>query len=532
MGQEEKTLDEASYEIAYLRAVVVDLENKHRQNEDLLQVVTAQYRHITEVVSDYIFSVHMVDGNPVETVHGRGCLPITGYSPDEFASNNFLWINMVYEEDRPFVLKHVAGIISGKETAPFEHRIVRKDGTMRWVINTPVCQYDSEGKLIAYDGLIQDITERKQAKEALRKSEEKYRIVADFTCDWEEWLGPDGQFLYVSPACEMITGYRPEEFLLNPDLVTMIAHPSDQAAVAAHYNDSLSDTHDTHHFDFRIITKAGEERWISHSCRPVFSSDGQWLGRRASNHDISRRRGLMEELMKVREFEAVGMIAGGIAHDFNNLLTAILGNISIARKIAPSNDKLNTLLANAEEVSLHAAELTQKLLKFSRRGTPLKKKLKPGDLIRMKVVPAVTGNELKVDLNLSGDLRQIEADESQLTEALLGILMHCREALDGKGLLKVTASNVTVKGKHRLKTRAGDYVKISVTGIGPDSAGDSAPKILDPFFALKDVGVSLKAGLDLAIAHSTVTSHDGVITVRSEAGKGTTFDIYLPAVKS
>ncbi|HMK60666.1 MAG TPA: PAS domain-containing protein [Dissulfurispiraceae bacterium] len=531
MGQEERSHDEASYEIAYLRAVVADLENKSRQSEELLQVVTAQYRHITEVVSDYIFSVHMVDGNPVETVHGRGCLLITGYSQDEFASNNFLWINMVYEEDRPFVLKHVAGIISGKETAPFEHRIARKDGTLRWVKNTPVCQYDTEGKLIAYDGLIQDITERKQAQEALRKSEEKYRIVADFTCDWEEWMGPDGQFFYVSPACEIITGYRPEEFLLNPDLVTMIAHPSDQAMVAAHYNDSLSDNHETHHFDFRIITKTGEERWISHSCRPVFGSDGKWLGRRASNHDISSRHALIEDLMKARESEAVGMMARGIAHDFNNLLTAILGNISVARKIAPANEKLNTLLANAEEVSLHAAELTQKLLNFSRRGKPSKKKLNLADLIRRKVVPAVAVDELRIELMLSGNLHQIEADESQLNEALASILMHCRETLNGKGLLKISASNVTVKDKDGLKVHAGDYVRISVTENGISTASDSAAKIFDPLFAFKDIGVSLKTGLDLAITHSTVTNHDGVITVSSKAGEGTAFDIYLPAAK-
>ena len=143
MSDEEKTPNEVSYEIAYLRVLLADVELKNRQAEDLLRVVTDQYRRITEVVSDYIFSVHVVDGNPVETVHGRGCLSITGYAPDEFSSNNFLWINMVYEEDRAPVLRHVAGILSGKDTAPFEHRIVRKDGAMRWVRNTPVCQYDA-----------------------------------------------------------------------------------------------------------------------------------------------------------------------------------------------------------------------------------------------------------------------------------------------------------------------------------------------------------------------------------------------------
>lgn len=531
MGDAGKTTDEISYELAYLRVVVADLEQKNRQTEDLLRVVTEQYHRITEVVSDYIFSVHIVDGNPVETVHGRGCLSITEYSPEEFASNNFLWLNMVFEEDRPLVLRHVAGILSGKDTAPFEHRIVRKDGALRWVRNTPVCQYDAEGKLLAYDGLIQDITERRQTHEALQKSEEKYRIVADFTYDWEEWLGPDGQYLYVSPSCERIAGYRPEEFLANPDLVTMITHPSDQAMVAAHYNDALEDSREAHNFDFRIIARSGEERWISHSCQPVFGKDGKWLGRRASNHDISRRRRLMEELMKVRELEAVGIMAGGIAHDFNNLITAILGSVSVARKIAARDDKLNGLLANAEEASLSAAGLTQQLISFAKRGTPVRKRLSIRELIRKKAAPAVNGDELKLDLSIPDGLWSVEGDENQLSEAIRNIMLNAKEAMAGKGLLTVNTTNTLVRDRDNLMIAAGDYIRISVTDTGAGAAIGDTPRIFDPFFAIKDIGAPLKTGLLLAIAYSTVANHDGVITIASEVGKGTTFHIYLPAVK-
>ncbi|MGO9377949.1 MAG: PAS domain-containing protein [Dissulfurispiraceae bacterium] len=530
MGDAEKTTDEISYEIAYLRVVVADLEQKNRQAEDLLHVVTEQYHRITEVVSDYIFSVHIVDGNPVETVHGRGCLPITGYSPDEFASNNFLWINMAFEEDRPLVLRHVAGILSGKDTAPFEHRIVRKDGALRWVRNTPVCQYDAEGKLLAYDGLIQDITEKRQAQAALQNSEEKYRIVADFTYDWEEWLGPDGQYLYVSPSCERITGYRPEEFLANPDLVTMITHSSDQAMVATHYNDAQEDSRETHNFDFRIITKGGQQRWISHSCQPVFSENGKWLGRRASNHDISERRQLMEELMKVRELEAVGILARGIAHDFNNLITAILGNVSVARKIATQDDRLNDLLANAEEASLRSAELTQQLISFAKRGKPSKKRLQIGELIRKKAAPAVDGNGLKLNIVIPDDL-WIEGDEYQLSEAIRNIMLNSKESTGGNGVLTVSAANTLVRDRDNLMVTAGDYIKISVIDAGGGMLIGDTPRILDPFFAMRDMSAPLKTGLGLAIAYSTVANHDGVITIASEVGKGTTFNIYLPAAK-
>lgn len=158
-----KTKEELSYTAAYLEMVNAELEEKLRQTEEVLRTVTEQYRRITTAVSDYIFSVHVVGGEPVKTVHGPACTRITGYTPEEFAGNKYLWIVMVKEEDRPMVLKYVADILSGHEVKPIEHRILRKDGVMRWVRNIPVCQYDKEGHLVTYDGLIQDITDQKLA---------------------------------------------------------------------------------------------------------------------------------------------------------------------------------------------------------------------------------------------------------------------------------------------------------------------------------------------------------------------------------
>ncbi len=532
MSDEEKTPNEVSYEIAYLRVLLADVEHKNRQAEELLRVVTDQYRRITEVVSDYIFSVHVVDGNPVETVHGRGCLSITGYAPDEFSSNNFLWINMVYEEDRAPVLRHVAGILSGKDTAPFEHRIVRKDGAMRWVRNTPVCQYDAEGKLLAYDGLIQDITDHKQTQAALKESEEKYRIIADFTYDWEEWFGPDGHYLYVSPSCERITGYRPVEFLANPDLVVMIAHPADQAMVAAHYNDSAKGRKEADQIDFRITTKSGEKRWISHSCQSVFSDDGRWLGRRASNHDSSGRRKLMEELMKARELEAVGIIAGGISHDFNDLITAILGNVSIAKTHVEPDTKVYHLLTNAEEVALRSHDLIQQLIAFSQRGKLLKKPIPISETIKSVVGAAIDNDSIKCDLSIPENLCPVEADEGQISQAIGNLVRNAKETMGDNCLLTVSATNTTVRDKDNYLIEPGDYVRISIGGTNTGISTESSAKIFDPYFTTKYLGIPIGAGLGLAIAYSIVANHDGMITLDPGEGQGTTFHMYLPAEKA
>jgi two-component system cell cycle sensor histidine kinase/response regulator CckA len=147
-----------------------------------------------------------------------------------------------------------------------------------------------------------DITERKRAEEALRKSEEEYRTVADFTYDWEAWRSPDGTYRYVSPACERITGHTVAEFMADSDLVVQITHPDDRLKVIEHYRAADHEAREQDlEFDHRILTTGGETRWIGHSCTPVYDERGQWLGRRASNRDITTRKKAEEQLRESEE---------------------------------------------------------------------------------------------------------------------------------------------------------------------------------------------------------------------------------------
>jgi len=138
----------------------------------------------------------------------------------------------------------------------------------------------------------------KSREEDLRRSEERFRTFADSTYDWETWRAPDGKYLYVSPSCGRITGYRSEEFMADPSLVARIVHPEDQAITAKHFLEDFR-AQETVHLDFRIVTRTGEERFISHYCQGVFGKDGEWLGRRASNRDISMRKRAETELHRV-----------------------------------------------------------------------------------------------------------------------------------------------------------------------------------------------------------------------------------------
>ncbi|MFH1702906.1 MAG: PAS domain-containing protein, partial [Nitrospirota bacterium] len=152
---------------------------------------------------------------------------------------------------------------------------------------------------ILNDQLKAEIEIRKRAEEALQKSEEKYRTVADFAYDWEDWLDPYGKYIYVSPSCEWITGYRADEFVSDPDLLIRITHPDDRDLVEEHFREILSGSIAIHHIDFRIITRSGEVRWVSHYCQPVYSKDGNFLGRRTSNRDITNRKKDENELKQL-----------------------------------------------------------------------------------------------------------------------------------------------------------------------------------------------------------------------------------------
>ncbi len=200
-----------------------------------------------------------------------------------------IFIGHIHSDDQAAVLAAWNNALRG---APYdiEHRI-RVNQSEKWVRERAQISF-AEGKPIQAIGTVQDITEQKLAQFRLAESEERYRILADYSTDWQYWLGVDGRYRYVSPGCETITGYSPQDFIDKPDLMSEIMHPYDQEIWQTHWRDVNSDRNDVahKHMEFRLITKDGRTRWIEHQCQAVASSKIEYQGRRGVNRDITERK--------------------------------------------------------------------------------------------------------------------------------------------------------------------------------------------------------------------------------------------------
>ncbi|MDO9303516.1 MAG: GAF domain-containing protein [Anaerolineales bacterium] len=281
-------------------------ERTHELEQALadLQKSERKYREIFNATTEAIF-IHAVPGGELLHVN-ETMLRMYGYATEEEAlseSIGQLGTNAAPYSQQDAYEKMRKALEDGAQV--FEWLAKRKTGELFWTeVSLRSSQIGGEGQILA---VVRDITERKQAEESLRASEEKYRTVANFTYDWEAWSAPDGSYHYVSPSCERISGHTAAEFLDDANLIINITHPDDKAKVGE-YIDAARRKFKEQDFqwDFRIVTPGGETRWISHNCTAVYGKGGQWLGRRESNRDITDRKQAEDEMcQRVMELETL-----------------------------------------------------------------------------------------------------------------------------------------------------------------------------------------------------------------------------------
>jgi len=279
-------------------AFVEALERKRAEKS--LRMSEQRYRQLLRAVTSYTYTVHLEDGVPVSTEHSPGCTATTGYPPERYDSDPTLWISMIHPDDREMVEQVVARVLAGDEVPAIEHRILHKDGTTRWVQNTLVQHRNAAGQLVRYDGLVEDITDRKQVGGELRNSEMKFRTIADYAYDMEIWHGPDGQLLWINPAVERHTGYSVEECMATvDDLPFPFVHKDDREVVAKTFRQAIKEKTSGNDLPFRVRCKDGTTKWMAVSWQPIYDDRAHNLGLRASVRDISETKKVEHQLRKL-----------------------------------------------------------------------------------------------------------------------------------------------------------------------------------------------------------------------------------------
>lgn len=372
----------------------------------------------------------------------------------------------------------------------------------------------------------------------LRHREERFRSLIQNASDVFAILDATGRSTYVSPANERILGYGPNEIVGTTSFSHV--HPDDVDGATRFFADVLSSPSQLKEVLLRVGHKDGSWRWVEAAATNLLH-DPSVLGIIANYHDVTEkkladdaREHLERQLRQSQKLEAVGQLAGGVAHDFNNLLAVILNYARFLREdlegTAGAEDADQILLATNK-----AANLVRQLLAFSRREIIKPEVLDLNNVVSdmERMLRRTTKESISIVVQKEPELWRTEVDPGQLEQVVLNLVVNADAAMPDGGTLQIRTGNRKVDevvAGQRVGFDAGDYVWLSVSDDGVGITKEVVPHIFEPFFTTKPVGEG--TGLGLSTAYGIVKQAGGDITVYSEPGKGTTFNIYLPATSA
>lgn len=369
-----------------------------------------------------------------------------------------------------------------------------------------------------------------------RQSEERYRLLIENAPDAILTLDSEARFSSINPFCETLTGWPRNDWIGRPFFP--LVHAEDLARARAIFTDALHGRK-TPMTELRISNQTGEFIWMEFIVTPQFHRE-RVIGVLAIGRDISARHKaaraqetLELQLRRAQKMEAIGRLAGGIAHDFNNFLTIIMANCGLARMDVNASHPIAERLEQINRASLRAASLVQQILTFSsnreqeRSVINLKLALKEVTTMLRSTLP----RSVEVRTQFAPDCPLVLADAGQIQQVILNLATNAAHAMKEKGgLLDISLTAIQIDQDFAARNpdlRPGAYLHLTVSdnGHGMDTA--TQERIFEPFFTTKPQGEG--SGLGLSVVHGIVKSHEGAITVYSEVGRGTSFNIYLPA---
>jgi PAS domain S-box-containing protein len=498
-----------------VQASIVDITERKSAEEALL----VEKAYLEELFENAPEAIVLVDNDSKVIRVNREFVNTFGYTIEEIRGKSV--DDLIAPPDKYEEAARITSRIREGERTCVETVRRRKDGTLIEVsiLGNPIVV---NGEQVAVYGIYRDITERKSM-------EEKYRILVENATD-AIVIVQDHYITFFNPKAEALIEYSGEELMSRP-FIDFI-HPDDRDRVLEVYKRWLFDEEPPSTITVRKITKTGKIIWGEINAVRIM-----WENRPALLcfiRDISTEKRLGAQLQHAQKMEAIGTLAGGVAHDFNNLLQAVLGYADLLLLNRNREDQGYRELQGIRNAALRATDLTQQLLTFSRK---IESKLRPINLNNeVKQVRELLGRTIPkmvaIELKLERHLRTVNADPTQVGQALMNLAMNAKDAMPEGGTLTIETENCTLDEsfcKSHVGARPGEYVVLSVEDTGSGMDRETRSHIFEPFYTKKTPGTG--TGLGLAMVYGIVKSHGGYISCESTRGRGTEFRIYLPVIE-
>src|SRR5471032_1541007 len=500
-----------------------------------LRGLSEEMRFEMLVTSIRDYAIYMLNPEGFINSWNAGAERFKGYSAHEIIGQHF---SVFYTEEDRRSGRPARALQTAREQGKFEDEgwRVRRDGTRFWasVVVDPI--RDPAGELIDFAKITRDITERKAAEEALRESEDRFRLLVQSVTDYAIYMiSPTGVITNWNTGAERIKGYKREEIVGSNFAVFYTEEdrakdmPAQTLATAA--------TEGRFEQESWRVRQDGTRFWAHVVVDAIRDEAGKLLGFAKVTRDITERKQAAEALERAnaalfqsQKMEAIGQLTGGIAHDFNNLLAVISSSVDVLTTRAQNYADTKVLDAMRRAVE-RGALMTQQLLSFARQQPLMVEKYDLNSAISSfePVLRRAGNSAIEMDIRLGPHAKTVSLDVARFEAALLNLVVNARDAMPGGGKLAVTVENVELGAVEVGSLAPGGYVRVSVADTGSGMPPAVAARAFEPFFTTKEVGKG--TGLGLSQVYGFIAQSGGDVAIDSEEGTGTTVSMYLPVIE-
>ena len=517
----EKAMGEYLAFVSHLTGMLAEMglkRTKEKEAERRLRESEERYRALFSRAGDGIF-IMSLDGKLIDI--NESFARMHGYDTAELLQMNIKDLDTP-ETSRKFPGR-VARLMAG-ETLTIEVEHYHKDGhVFPLEVSASLISFGGESYIQSFH---RDITDRKRVEDALRSSEEKYRLVVENAND-AIVIAQDGRILYANSRFFDFIG-EPAEKLVGNTFIGLI-HPDDREWVVGYHTMRMRGEPAPMIYEFRLVNNEGETLWVENSL--VLTT---WQGRPATLsflRNISQQKQLETQLIQSQKMEAVGRLAGGIAHDFNNLLTVITGYVDLILGKQGKEDPFRKEMMEIKSAADKTAELTRQLLAFSRKQILQPKIIDLNNIVANmeNILRRLIGEDIELLADLEKDAATVLVDPVQIEQVIINLAVNARDAMPDGGRLVIQTKNAVLDdsfAREHPSVVPGPHVVLSISDNGVGMSQGTKSKIFEPFFTTKEKGKG--TGLGLSTTYGIINQSKGHIVVESVQGSGTTFRIYLP----